>query len=395
MAERRLALLYLHQRTAPLDARERLTAAASVLQPGPDLLGLLTCHRVELYAVLPGTADLRETFAQRLGLAPSALEDAEVACGRDAAWHLFRVACGLDSAIVGEGQISRQLRRVYDAARAYGPDPLLAGLVQQALHLARTLRSGTALGEVRRSIGSLAVDEALRHVPDPALATALVIGAGEIGKLAARALAKRVGTLLIANRDGARAASVAAMVSAETVALTDLGSGLDRADVVISAADSRGAVLTEELLEARGRLRPLVVVDIAVPRSVTPRARTLPGLVYRDVDDLSVGSSVIPPEVVADAETRCADAADRFMRWVRERESSETIRAVHDRANDIRDRQLDRAMRRLGHLSERDREVVAGLATALTHALLHAPTVRLRERPEAGPLVRTLFEVDA
>lgn len=395
MPAARLALLRLHQRDASLDARERLTAIATSSAPGPDLIALLTCHRVELYAALARSDDPRRALAARLRSDDPVLSEAEVLTDGDAAAHLFRVGAGLDSTIVGEGQIAGQVRRAYESARGGRVDPILAWLFQRALHLAREVRATTALGSVRRSIGSLAVDEALRHLADPARATALLIGAGEVGKLAARALARRIGRLVIANRDAARASELAAPIGAEAVGLDALAGALARADVVISAADTRGTLLTRDLLASRAARRALVVIDIAVPRSVAEGARALPGLVYRDVDGLATETSSVPAEAVAVAEGRCADEAAAFVAWLRERESAATIRAVHQRAEAIRERQLARAMRRLGHLGARDREVVEALSHGLTHALLHEPTVRLRRGPDGERAARALFGIDA
>lgn len=394
MSSARLALLHLHQRTASLDARERLTQVASAVAPRGDVIALLTCHRVEIYAAIPPNSDPNAELAERLGSDDPVLGEARIVLDGAAATHLFRVAVGLDSAIVGEGQIANQVRRTYDAARERGLDLILGGLFQRALHLARTVRATTPLGSVRRSIGSLAVDEALRHVADPPQATALVIGAGEIGKLAARALAHRIGRLIVANRDAARASEVAVSIGAEAIGLDELGPALDRSHVVISAADTRGAVLTRSLLQPRATRGGLAVVDIAVPRSVAEDARTLPGLVYRDVDHFAIEASTVPEEVVAMAERRCADEAASFMAWLRERERVDTIRALRERADAIRARQLARSLRHLHHLSERDREVVRALAASLTHALLHEPTVRLRRSADVEGAARTVLGID-
>ena len=390
----RLVLLRVHQRDASLDARERLTAVASAAPSRPDVLALLTCHRVEVYAAIDAAEDPRTGVASRLGVGPEALTDARVTESAEAARHLFRVAVGLDSAIVGEGQIVGQIRRAYEGARAGGLDPVLAALFQRALHLGRHVRATTELGAVRRSIGSLAVDEALRHVADPAHATALIVGAGEIGKLAARALARRVGRLVIANRDQARATEVAMPIDAVAVGLDDLDAALAAADVAISAADTRGALLTRERLAARASIRPLALVDIAVPRSVPPEARDLPGLTYRDVDHLAAERTPVSRDATEEAERRCAAETDEYQRWLAERESAGTIRAVHERADAIRERQLSRAMRRLGHLDPRDREIVRTLSYGLTRALLHEPTVRLRGRPDREAAARALFGIE-
>lgn len=393
MTADRLALLSLHQRDAALDARERLAAVAQAAPPRERLVALLTCHRVELYAVVPAGDDERAATASLLGADPSSVAGATLRTGREAALHLFRVALGLDSHIVGERQIAGQISRLYASARAAGIDPILAGLLQRALHLARSVRAATPLGEVRRSVGSLAVDEALRHVPDPLRTRALVIGAGEIGKLAARALAQRVGTLVIANRDAAKAAEVAAPIGARAVPLADLPRALAESDIVISAADTRGEVLTAAVLAERVRGGPLAVVDIAVPRSVAADARALPGLVYRDVDHLASANASVDAEVVALAERRCGDAASAFEAWLASRERTATVRALRERADAIRERQLSRALRHLGHLPERDREVIAALASSLTHALLHEPTVRARDEIEGERAARVLFGI--
>src|SRR5438067_329730 len=173
---------------ADLDERERFLDSLTRL-PLPRSFVFATCHRVELYAVDQTT--LPRARGSRL------------LRGTEAARHLFRVAAGLESLVAGEVQILGQLRRVRGSVRG---EPLLEALIERALRLGRDVRAGTALGSMTRSLGSLAVDEALRFVDRPAEATALVVGAGEMGKLASRALRHRVRTLLVANRDAARAA---------------------------------------------------------------------------------------------------------------------------------------------------------------------------------------------
>lgn len=381
-----LAALHLHQRVSGLDARERLAERVATAA-APDLFVLLTCHRVEAYSAASGE-DARAHFSARLG----DIGEADVLSGVAAARHLFRAAAGLDSAIRGEGQILGQLRRAYDAARAAGPlHPLLSEAIQRALHVAREIRAATALGAVRGSVGSVAVDEVVRLISEPARATVLVVGAGEIGKLAARALAQRVGAVVIANRDAARAAAVAADAGASSVALEDLGSALAAADAVISAADTRGSLLTVELLSPRLRRGPLVVVDIAVPRSVAEPARGLPGLVYRSVDDLAADSEASLGPSLEEAERRCAAEAEEFVASRRQRAAAATIRALRERAERVRRERLDRALAKLAHLPERDRRVVASLASGLTGALLHEPTLALRRDPARAGDARALF----
>jgi glutamyl-tRNA reductase len=394
VAASRLVLARLHQRDAALDTRERL---AALTVESPDLLRLATCHRVEFYGAAPVDVDAREWIAARLGIDPRAPEMTAATCEADdaAALHLMRVACGLDSAIVGEGQILTQLRRTYEEARSNGGvHPLLAELCQAALHLARGLRARTPLGNVRRSIGSLAVEAGVGLLNNPKGASALVVGAGEVGKLASRALAARVGRLVVANRDPVRAREVARLTGGEAIGLDAIEPELERADLVLSAADTRGTVLTSERIARRLESRPLVLVDVAVPRSVGEPDRARPGLIYRSVDDLTERTEALPDGLVQEIERRCAAEAARFARGRRAREAADTIEALHRRAEDVRRQQLDRALAKLGHLGQRDRRVVEALSKALTNALIHEPTVALRGTPESAAAARELFALE-
>jgi len=372
--ETQLVAHVVHQRDAALDTRERLLGT---LGNAPGRVVLATCHRVEVY----------ETAEQ-----PRSDPDMRTLVAQEAAAHLFRVAAGLDSAIAGEPQILGQVRAAYEVA-AGDLHPMLARLFERALHVGRELRRDTRLGEVRRSVGSLAVDDALRTLDDPASATVLVIGAGEMGKLAVRALSHRVARVIVANRDRGRAETAAATSGAVAVGLEDVPEAVANADAVISAADTRGALLTRELLSARLRGRPLVIVDIAVPRSVAEDARDLAGLRYRSVDDLVDGNANVPATDIALAAERCSREAAAFMREWRERAAAEVIRDVRARAESLRQAQLERALRRLGHLGERDRRIVEALSTGVTNAILHAPTVALREEPSRSESARELFGI--
>ena len=387
-----IAQFSLHQRDAAIETRERFVRDLHGIG-GPDLLALATCHRVEIAFVLPSAGGARQTIATRLGVAlPS---EGVVRVGRDALLHLMRVACGLDSVVRGEAQVLGQLRRAFDTARAaVGLDPALALHIRRALELGRALRRTTLLGSVQRSLGSVAIDAALEGCADPEHATVLVVGAGEVGKLALRALARRAGPVFLVNRDLARAESVARDQGAIAVPLERIDEVLSTASVVISAADSRGTIFTAGRLRARLASGPLSLVDLAVPRSVGPDARDLSGLRYVDVDGLSdIAGAKLDPTTLADIEDRCAGAADALLRELDERRAVPTIRALHERTEIIRRRQLDRALARLAHLSERDRRVVESLSEGLAHALMHEPTVRLRESPERERAARELFSL--
>ena len=384
-ADHLLAAFTWHQRTSSIDVRERLLVS---LASGPDRALLATCHRVELYAVLPPDVSADE-FAADLHLAPADLTAMTTHVGAAALAHLFTVSAGLDSAVAGEPQILSQVRRAYAARRAL--DPLLAAAFERAIHVGRTVRAETGLSSAR-SVGSLAVDVVVDQLASPADATVLVIGAGEMGKLAVRALARRVGRVVVANRDVERATALAEANDAVAIPLADVPGALADADAVVSAADTRGALLTAEVLAARLRsTRSLAIVDVAVPRSLDAEARAIAGDRYRSVDDLPGASARVPETTLRAARERCAREADRL--WnERAPDSREAIRAMRENAERLRAEKLDRALRRLRHLCDRDRRVVEALSTRLVNALLHEPSVALRERRADPVAARSLFE---
>jgi len=374
-----------HQRTSSIDARERLLSA---LPAGPDRVVLATCHRVELYTVAPAGSDPSE-LAVALGIGTADLANATIHVGAFALAHLFTVAAGLDSAIAGEPQILSQVRRAY--SEAAGLDALLVAAFARALYVGREVRASSGLGSAR-SVGSLAVDCAVAQLADPARATALVVGAGEMGKLAVRALVHRVGQVIVANRDRERASAVAAAHDASSIPLDEVPRVLQRVDAVISAADTRGALLTDDVLAQRMRShRPLFVVDVAVPRSLDASARALLGTAYRSVDDLPGAAARVPSEALVAARARCETEALRFVNE-RSPERVEAIRTLRAFAERVRAAKVDRALGRLRHLSERDRRVVEALSTTITNALLHEPTVALREQRADPQAARALFE---
>jgi len=378
----RIVALAWHQRTSAIDTRERLLG---VLTTGPDRALLATCHRIELYTALPDGGDPVAVAAQ-LGVTAADRVTMSVHEGPAAVAHLFAVAAGLDSAVVGEPQILSQVRRACAAAS----DPSLVAVLARALHVGRAVRSEHELTSTR-SVGSLAVDAALAAISDPLRATVLVVGAGEMGKLALRALVRRVGAVVVANRDVARAGELAAAYGARAIPLSEVPGALADADAVISAADTRGALLSAASIERRLRSGPLAVVDIAVPRSLDADARARLGASYRSVDDLPGARPRVPDAAVAAALERCDLEAVRFCE-TRSPERAAAIRELRDGAERVRAAKLARAMKHLGHLSTRDRRIVAALTENLTHALLHAPTVALRERSDAEVAARTLFD---
>ena len=400
--------------TAPLALRERvaigeqqLPAALATLreQVGPSAI-VSTCNRTELYA--SGAHDERELIrflAERSGV-DAALIERHAATRRDveAVRHLYAVASGVESMVVGESEVLGQVRAAFSAAVTAGSDDaLLSRLFHTAIRTARRARNETRVGAGALSVSTIAAQQARALCPDPRRATVLVIGAGEAGRLAAESLAERgVRTLLVTNRTHERAEALAAALGGEAVDFAQLPDTLSRVDVVIAASGAESALLSRgdvEAAVARREGEPLVILDIAMPRDVDPDVRTLPGVRYLDLDDLqglaarnrgAREAEVAAVRAIVDAET------ERFIEWWEQLQVAPTIAALTERAERLQQREIERAARRMD-ASPEQREQLDAMARALTARLLHDPIAALRERGDRDVYVqalRALFRLD-
>lgn len=389
-----LLLIGLNHHTAPVDVRERLAVTPSHL---PELLRALrdapgvgevvvvsTCNRFEIYAVVDDAAARQpaivETLAKSRGLG-----SCEFAChlttraGADAARHLFRVAAGLDSLLVGEHQILGQVKDAFQAAQAAGTlGDLLCGLFQRALTAGKRARSETEIGQGARSLGQVAVALARETLGDLTDRTALLVGVGKINKIAGRALVESgLRWLLVANRTFERAVEVAQLLGGRAVHFDALAQGLADSDLVIVATGAPHIVLHASdvrVAMARRAARPLVVIDLAVPRNVDPAARALTNVRLYDMDDLSAVVATQHPiaaHAIAAAEEIVAQEVAEFIAWQREREVAPRIVALRVQAEAIRQAEVTKTLERLD-LAPEQRQAIDALATALTNKLLYA-----------------------
>jgi glutamyl-tRNA reductase len=323
----------------------------------------------------------------------------------EAVGHLFRVAAGLDSMMLGETQVLGQVRSAYGAARRHGsPGPVLARLFHHALEVGKRAHRETRICQSAGSLSAAAVGLARQTLGDLASRTALVLGAGETSRLAARTLrASGAGTLLVANRTLEQAEAVARAVGGEALPLHGLTPALGRADVVISSTGARSYVLEAPAVRAAMAVRPqrpLYCIDVAVPRDVDPAVAAVPNVHLYNLDDLQAvcaddgddrSRDVRQVERIVDEEV------ERFFQWWDAREVVPTITALRAHAESVREAELAKALGRLNGLSERDRETVSALTTAIVNKLLHQPVVRLKERSadhdgrQYAPAVRALF----
>ena len=357
---------------ADLTAREDVSEA----------FALSTCNRVEAYVVTDDAATGRRALA---GFAPDVREGAVVHLDHEESLrHLMRVAAGLESLVLGEDQILGQVKRALSEARAAGGiGPILEEAVMKAVHVGERARSETAINEGSLSLGSAAVDLAA-HATDLGDATGLVIGAGEMGTLAARALDDSpVERVVLANRTLAHAEHVAADLDTGAVAvgLDDLAGVIDGADVVIAATSAEGYVLDAADLAGAGET---VCIDLGQPRDVDPAADGGPVAVH-DIDALEAVTAETRTRRRAEAETVEAmidDEFDRLLESFKRKRADEAISAMYEAAERTKVRELDEALTKLdaqGGLTPEQRETVEGLADALVGQLLAAPTRSLRD----------------
>lgn len=387
---------------------------ASVLAEALESIGdgviLSTCNRTEVYRLAPDdeiTDPSEAFFARRLGNPPEGklphlyrLEHTK------ALRHLFAVAAGLDSLVVGEAQILGQVRAAIDAARAAGTaDEQLVRIFHQALRVGRRARAETFIGRHAVSVSYAAVELARSVLGDLREAKVLVVGAGEMGELTARVVVEHGAVVAgVANRTLAHAEALTARVGGRAVGLDRLAEAVAESDIVISSTDAPEYVVSRTAVAAAlagRRNRPLLIVDIAVPRDVDPSVRDLDGVHLYDMDDLRAHCShnheqrrqeVRQVQRIIDAEV------ERFESWWRTLPALPTVLSLRQGAEQVRLVELEEALARLRHLSPADRAVVDQLSRAIVNKLLHAPTVHLKEFAAADDrsaidVIREAFDI--
>jgi glutamyl-tRNA reductase len=380
-------------RHAQLEVRERLyladghalELAAALGADGAEVVVLSTCNRTEVYLAGATAAKATAELERRSGLSLEGV--AAVLEEEHAVEHLFRVAGGLDSLVPGEAQILGQVRQAYDAALTAGTTgPLLNRLFEDALHAGKRVRTEARLAELPESVAASAVVLAAKALGGLEGRRALLFGAGKMSELAARDLRARGAEVVVSSRTLESAQELAERVGGSVAPFDAVAVELTEADLVISATRCPYPILHGEAVQPR--TRPLVLVDVAVPRDLDPEIGKLPGCTLYDIDDLGEGL-VGRDEDVLQAEAIVAEEAARFADWRRSRGAAPAIASLRRRAERIRAEELARAEPRLADLSERERRTVETLTAQIVNKLLHAPTVRAKR---AGPeQLRELF----
>jgi glutamyl-tRNA reductase len=429
-----IAVVGLNYRTAPIEIREKLTLSGCALQIALEDLSvftvaqpnhgksaaldeaviLSTCNRLEIYISThqadSGIALVEQFLSGLQNIALPALHSHLYHyVGEAAIQHLMRVACGLDSMILGETQILGQVTQAYeDAHKAGMTGPLLSHLFAQVIHTGKRARTETPISRYTTSVSHAGASLLMEKLHQRHESRVVIVGAGEMAVLAVQAL-KRLGVsdITFLNRTYTRAESLANDFGGSALAWHQLEEALVWADAVICATGAPHIVIYRHDVESalgQRENRPLVIMDIAVPRDVEDTIATLPGVQVYDIDDLqsAVDANLeLRKAAVPQVESIIQQEMARFAEWYHSRQVTPVIKTLREWAQNIADEELGQTLNRLSDADERTREIVRHMAHRLVNRLLHEPTSRLRTQAVEGNgygyahAVRELFALSA
>ncbi|WP_313278070.1 glutamyl-tRNA reductase [Kosakonia cowanii] len=401
-----LLALGINHKTAPVALRERIAFSPETLDQAlesllaqPMVQGgvvLSTCNRTELYLSVEERENLQEALVRWLCDYHHLRED-EVRQSlywhedNDAVIHLMRVASGLDSLVLGEPQILGQVKKAYaDSHRGHGNASELERMFQKSFSVAKRVRTETDIGASAVSVAFAACTLARQIFESLSTVTVLLVGAGETIELVARHLREhKVQNMIIANRTRERAELLANEVGAEVIDLSEIDERLKDADIVISSTASPlpiiGKGMVERAMKAR-RNKPMLLVDIAVPRDVEPEVGEIANAYLYSVDDLQsiIQHNLAQRKAAAvQAETIVAQETSEFMAWLRAQSASETIRDYRSQSEQVRDELTAKALAALEQGGD-PQTIMQDLAWKLTNRLIHAPTKSLQQAARDG-----------
>jgi len=406
-------LVGMNHKTAPVEMREKLSFAKnrmpdvySSLLDDPSLkecIVVSTCNRTEVYAaskdVEAATDSIKGFLSSQSGVNVQTLQDHlyTLTC-RKAIEHLFRVAAGLDSMILGENEILGQVSDAYEMACACrSSGVILNTLFQRAISVGKKVRTETGICCGVVSVGSAAVQLATKVFGCVKESNVLLIGAGEIGELVAKyiismldpSVEDRASRITVCNRSYDRAVELANKIGASPAPFDDLEGHLIDADIVISCTASPGYIISVEqlryVMDRRGN-RPkddIVIIDIAVPRDVEPEAGKLENVYLYNIDDLqSIADEGLKQRqsALADAERIVKEKVDVFLRWLNSSSVTPVIKSITEKAADIRDEELTAAFSKLGELTEREERIIRSMAKSIVSRLIATPIKQLKEQ---------------
>ncbi|WP_415399971.1 glutamyl-tRNA reductase [Synechococcus sp. W4D4] len=428
-----IAVVGLSHRTAPVEIRERLSIAEQSMEDSLQRLRadeqvleasiLSTCNRLEIYTLLrnpeQGVSAVGSFLSQHSGLELSELMPHLFAYHHEEAiGHLMRVAAGLDSLVLGEGQILSQVKKMYRLGQEHRSiGPILNRLLNQAVSTGKRVRSETNLGTGAVSISSAAVELAQLKVGQARGIDDLVpldqeqiavVGAGRMARLLLQHLqAKGASGVVLLNRTVSRAEAMAADFPALPVQcrpLTDLNHCLSTCSLVFTSTGADDPIITAERLGQLNRRSSLMLVDIGVPRNISADVSELSGIAAYDVDDLQevvARNQEARREIAAEAEGMLQQEGQQFIEWWDGLEAVPVANRLRMQLESFREQELQKALSRMGpDLSARERKVVEALSKGIINKILHGPVTKLRapqprqQRHQAMKVVQDLFDLD-
>ncbi|MER3445755.1 MAG: glutamyl-tRNA reductase [Candidatus Dadabacteria bacterium] len=418
-----IVLVGLNHKSAPVEVRERFSFSQEAIEEGliklyqkksvEECSVLSTCNRVEVYAV-SGDADqcvreikefLCEFHRIPLDFFSSYLY---VLFGHTAVGHLFRVASSLDSMVIGEPQILGQVKEAYKTANLKGTTGLILNrLFHSAFFVAKKVRAETKIGTQGVSVGNAAAQLAKRIFHDLSKRNVMVIGAGEMAELAAKHLSGiGIRELLIANRTLEGAEELAHRLRGKPVRIEEIHYFLRNVDIVITATGSQDFIIRPQHVREAMRLRknePMFMIDIAVPRDIDPRVEEIENVYLYDVDDLQgvLDENLrIRRENARRAEEIAIQGERDFQRWLDGLSVVPAIISLKKRFEEIRSAEVKRALRRIGDISEREKNIIEAMASGIIGKILHSPLTNLKKESSGsiGALyvdaIKRLFQLD-
>lgn len=392
----------LNHRTAPVEVREKFTLSGTALEEAYASLNnsegieasviLITCNRTEIYAttrdIEKGTRDLERYLRNQSGLECNELRRYlyQPNC-YDAIYHLFRVSAGLDSMILGESQILGQVKDAYlQAVEASASDGVLNALFQKAIYVGKRVRTETDMDSYPLSISSAAVELARQVLGELQGKTVLVVGAGEMSELTTRYLMQNgVQSVIVSNRSYEKAQELATRFQGQAIRLDDLPEEISRTDIIISCTAASHQVIRADncgnSLRAR-QGRRIMLIDIAVPRDIDPELSEIDGVYLYDIDDLqgAVDANYLERQRAArEAERIIGEEMEKFNQWLNSLYVVPVIAALKAQAEQIKQYELNKALNRMGTLSEHQQKVLGSMANSIVNQMLHPPIVTLKE----------------
>jgi glutamyl-tRNA reductase len=418
----RLVLVGLNHKTAPVEVRENLYFEKSSLGAGLDGLRekagirecaiLSTCNRVEVYAVTEneqGIEEIKRFLSEFHGVPLRYFARYVYVLIRNAVTrHMLRVTSSLDSMVVGEPQILGQVKDAYRmAVEKKTTGPILNRLFDRAFFVAKRVRTETGIGNYTTSVSHAAVELAKRIFDDLSTRRVMLIGAGGMGKHALTHLvAAGVRDLVVANRTIGRAQEITEKTGGSAIRIEEAYNYLKESDIVITATGSNDFIIKPENVLDALKLRrnePMFMIDIGVPRDIDPRVGELENVYLYDIDDLQgsvLETSKVRHDHIEKAEEIVLQGDTGFHQWLDGLKAVPTIISIRKRFHEIKCIEVEKALKRLGNISEREKEIIEGMASGIIGKILHHPVTRLKT--EASKLtgdiyvdtIREIFNLD-